>query len=186
MKAFIPAVALLLLANAAHASILPGYTDSSLSVVINETGAPVANGQVLTGFVGSDGNTAYTLPFGVTPGDVLINEPGSDGFPGIRSDVLRFTPISGSDLTNLMTFYSDGEQDDSPRDLGLPSDVLANNTSIIEPTSEHMNYMAGAACYSIQSDSVVETSAVPEPSGLALLMTGGLPLLGLLRRRMGI
>jgi hypothetical protein len=164
---------------------LPGFGRDGLSVVVNENDIPTANGQALTGVVGADGNTSWILPFGVFPGDLLITEPGVDGKPGILSDVLRFgkvkgihDPQDGGDLTNLMTFYSDGEQPaDSPADLGLPANLQHNQFEIVEPASENMVYHAGAACYNITSDSVPgNISPTPEPCTLALLALGGLPL----------
>lgn len=161
----------------------PGWSDGMFSVVINEDGAPTLNGVALTGNVGADGNMAWNLGQHVTPGDVLLNEPGQDGKPGILSDVLRFNPILGCDWADTMTFYSDGEQDDSAADLGLPSHLLNNQACVIEPSSENVLYTAGCNTYNITSDSAPGTSPVPEPSSFAFLATAGLPLAGLLRRK---
>lgn len=168
----------------------PGFNSGDpFHVVIDESGnAPTLNGVALTGVLGADGNMVWNLGRTVTTGDLLINEPGVDGKPGILSDVLRFKAIKGCDFTG-MTFYSDGEQDDSLVDLGLPSHLQDNQFCIIEPNilPETMNYVAGCATYCITSDSLPNNvPPVPEPSSFAFLATAGLPLLGILRRKFAI
>ena len=83
-----------------------------------------------------------------------------------------------------MSFFSDGEQDDSVVDWGLPADLQKNQFSAAEPQSEFVSYQAGAGIYNITSDGLQNPghpTDAPEPAALALLAIGGLPLL--LRRQ---
>ena len=137
---------------------------------------------------GSASALTYGLldPPGLVPGDLVLTEPNVKGI----SDLIRFNP------NGTLVFYSDsGDGVDSLADqsafpTGLYDNQLTvdevgdegNNGAIYTPTQGQPGFVAGAAgpvTYDIISDSTV----VPEPGSLALLATGGLPLLGFLRRR---
>lgn len=128
-------------------------------------------------------------PPGLVAGDLILMEPG---LPGIISDIIRFNPSSFTGGSGSLVFYSDNlDGVDSPADTGFPTALYANNLTVNEvgpegsngyvytPTAGQPGFVSGAGgpvTYEIYSD-------VPEPGSLGLLATGGLPLLGLLRRR---
>jgi MYXO-CTERM domain-containing protein len=169
-------------------------------IVVDEYGHGSFLGQPLSWRIAPDptqgvaGNVLiYDLPFTVTPGDVLLQEPIQTAY--ILSDIIRFTNItdeSGDPRAGMLIFYSDGSDGlDAPADVrSLPS-PLANHVQIAEQGPEGNNYADyfpsanepgsntdGTSSYRFISDS----PAVPLPGaawmGMALL--GGLAAL---RRR---
>jgi hypothetical protein len=126
----------------------------------------------------------YNLPFDGVQGDVFLRDGGPTG---PINDVIRFTG------EGTMLFYSDNVDGvDAPADTPRPpTDTLDNTVSIDEIGTDDANgayYTPGpedpgydgefTPTYHFVSDGVV-----PEPGSMALLATGGLPLLGVLRRR---
>jgi hypothetical protein len=119
-------------------------------------------------------------------GDVLFVDPGTTH--PLISDLLRFPENLdlGHGWANTIQLFSDNTDGaENPNDVGIP-DFQTNHIVVPEDASEITLYTAGTldnpqtnSSYLVHSD----TGVVPEPGSLALLATGGLPLLGFLRRR---
>jgi hypothetical protein len=139
-------------------------------------------------------------PPGLVPGVVFLMEPGMQR---VDSDLIRFNPTSFIGGAGSLVFYSDIETGDTGdlADDHFPDAEYTDAISRVEvgpedgmnglvytPTAGMPGFVAGAAgpvTYDIISDTG-NTTVVPEPGSLALLASGGLPLLGLLRRRRAI
>lgn len=117
----------------------------------------------------------YTLPFGVTPGDVGLIEP-NDPTRSV-SDLLRFVNVAGANQS-LLIFYSDvsaADPADALADSGLPSAPNAilipeigpegNNGALWAPPAGAPGSNSAGVQYNIISD-------VPEPGTAALLLSG--------------
>ena len=166
---------------------------------IDEFGVGSFGGANIPFTIGSDpsGGVAgpvliYTLPFGVTPGDVILSEPGLPPTPD--SDVIRFWNPTGINQSEII-FYSDFSAADpanAPADAGLPTQLF-NPIRIQEVGPENNN----GATYNAISGLPGSTSAgpiqyviisdVPEPGTGALLLSGVGLLFGIRRfRRKGL
>jgi hypothetical protein len=135
----------------------------------------------------------YTLPFAVTPGDVILSEPGQT--PPLTSDVIRFWNPAGINQSEII-FYSDfsaTDPADAPADVGLPAQLF-NPITITEVGPEGNNgavYLAtpglpGSTSAPIQYN-IISDTPVPEPGTGALLLSGVGVLFGIRRfRRKGL
>ena len=176
---------------------LPGVAlGDTTTVIVDENGngsynsAPLSAGLALDpGPGGLSSALTYTLPFAVTPGDVLMTE---DVAP--PSDLVRFNPPDAA--VSTLVFYSDQDPNgliDSLADTGLPSTFYSNIKVIQEvqnpdgtygaiytPGSGDPGYVSGSSItYEFISD-------VPLPPSVLLLGSGLLGLVGLgWRRRRG-
>jgi hypothetical protein len=129
----------------------------------------------------------YTLPFAVVPGDVILTEPGQ--VPPLTSDVIRFWNPAGINQSEII-FYSDfsaADPADAPADVGLPGQLF-NPITIQEVGPEGNNGaiynaipgMPGSTSAPVQYNII---SDVPEPSSVALLLSGVGLLFGIRRFR---
>jgi hypothetical protein len=166
-------------ATATWASQLPGAPlgIDPFTITLNEDGTAVLNGNpVKATLVG--GVPTFQLRGNVFPGDVLLLDQN-----GAISDLLRFGN-NGDDGT--VAFYSSDTNGDLS-DVGIPA--IHGLSSINENPTGPTVYAPGGSTdnvYTINSEEptpIVPPTVIPEPGSLALLATGGLPLLGLLRRK---
>jgi hypothetical protein len=170
-------------AQAPAGTPLPGTAPISAS--IDENGLAILNGQTIPTVL-VNGVPTVLLPSPVIAGDVvLLDPPGPTGALD-PSDILRF-PDQGNGLSTWMQLLSDnGDGVDNVGDItGIPPlQSLGSNVTIPEDPSEITSYQAGANSYTVYSDAGIDPGGMtPEPGSLSLLATGGLPLLGFLRRR---
>jgi PEP-CTERM motif len=168
---------------------------AQFTFTIDEFGGPLTS---LPSIIGADpsGGVAgpvliYTLPFGVTPGDVILSEPGQ--VPPLTSDVIRFWNPAGINQSEII-FYSDfstTDPADAPADVGLPTQLF-NPITITEVGPEGNNGaiynalpgMPGSTSAPIQYNII---SDVPEPGTGALVLSGVGLLFGIMRfRRKGL
>jgi hypothetical protein len=143
---------------------------------------------------GGPPTVAYALPFGVVPGDLVIQEPPITTAP-VDSDLLRWVQVVPGQQS-LLLVYSDVTTTDpanAPADVGIPLQLQTNlaivpetglpvapvytdaaNGVVYTPTAGMPGFIAGAApfTYSFISD-------IPEPGIFCLTPA----LAGLLRRR---
>jgi hypothetical protein len=159
-----------------------------LTVSIDENGVLILNGKQVAPLA-LPGVPTFSLGQRVVAGDVLFVEPGTTH--PLLSDILRFPENLdlGHGWANTIQLLSDNADDvENRNDVGFP-EFQSNHIVVPEDASEITLYTAGTldnpqtnSSYIVYSDAGV----VPEPGSLSLLATGGLPLLGLLRRRRGV
>jgi hypothetical protein len=138
----------------------------------------------------------YTLPFAVTPGDVILMDEWQPGLPGPNSDIVRFWNPTGINQSEII-FYSDfsaTDPADAPADVGLPTRLQPlTSVSITEVGPEGNNgvvYLAtlglpGSTTFAPIQYNII--SDVPEPGTGALLLSGVGLLFGIKRfRRKGL
>lgn len=169
---------------------------AQFTFTIDEFGGPLTSLPSTIGPDPSGGVTTspvliYLLPFGVTPGDVILSEPGQ--VPPLTSDVIRFWNPAGINQSEII-FYSDfsaTDPADAPADVGLPTQLF-NPITITEVGPEGNNGaiynalpgMPGSTSAPIQYNII---SDVPEPGTGALLLSGVGLLFGIMRfRRKGL
>jgi hypothetical protein len=135
----------------------------------------------------------YSLPFAVTPGDVILTEPGQPNGP--NSDIVRFWNPTGINQSEII-FYSDfsaADPADAPADVGLPRQLQSIVVTIPEVGPEGNNgavYLAAPGLPGSTSFLPIQyniISDVPEPGTGALLLSGVGLLFGIKRfRRKGL
>ena len=169
---------------------------AQFALTINEfggslNGIPFTIGPDPSGGVTTSPVLIYTLPFAVTPGDVILTELGQPNGP--NSDIVRFWNPTGINQTEII-FYSDfstTDPADAPADVGLPTQFF-NPIRITEVGPEGNNGaiynalpgMPGSTSAPVQYNII---SDVPEPSTGALLLSGVGLLFGIRRfRRKGL
>jgi hypothetical protein len=136
----------------------------------------------------------YTLPFAVTPGDVILYH--YPGLPGPNSDIVRFWNPTGINQSEII-FYSDfsaADPADAPADVGLPTRLQPLTTVDIPEVGPEGNngvvYLAtlglpGSTTFASIQYNII--SDVPEPGTGALLLSGVGLLFGIRRfRRKGL
>jgi hypothetical protein len=150
----------------------------------DENGVLIIDGKQVTDILDVQGIPTYDLGTTVFAGDVIFTD--GTGAGSLISDVLRFPvdPTLGHGLSTTLQFLSDNQDGvDGAADTGVTVDFQPNHVILPEDPSEITVYQAGFAgetnTYTVYSDAGI----VPEPGSLSLLATGGLPLLGFLRRR---
>jgi hypothetical protein len=158
----------------------------------NSLGLPAGSaffGPDPSGAIGLPGPVLYySLPFGVTPGDLLIADAGTNGAL-IPSDVIRFWPSSNPSQSFLI-FYSDRPEPGEippPADTGLPTQFQPFVVGpFLEVGTEAFNFydytampgMPGADFTGVATTyHIVSDGLVPEPSTASLaLVAGGLAM----------
>jgi hypothetical protein len=135
----------------------------------------------------------YTLPFAVTPGDVILTELGQPNGP--NSDIVRFWNPTGINQSEII-FYSDfsaADPADAPADVRLPTQLQPIVVTIPEVGPEGNNgavYLAAPGMPGSTSFLPIQyniISDVPEPGTGALLLSGVGLLFGIKRfRRKGL
>ena len=157
-------------------------------------GIPFTIGPDPSGGVTTSPVLIYMLPFAVTPGDVILTEPGQPNGP--NSDIVRFWNPTGINQSEII-FYSDfsaTDPADAPADVGLPTRLQPlTSVSITEVGPEGNNgvvYLAtlglpGSTTFAPIQYNII--SDVPEPGTGALLLSGVGLLFGIKRfRRKGL
>jgi hypothetical protein len=150
-------------------------------------GIPFTIGPDPSGGVTTSDVLIYTLPFAVTPGDVILTEPGQTNGP--NSDIVRFWNPTGINQSEII-FYSDisgADTTGAPADVGLPTQFQPIVVTIPEVGPEDNNgaiYLAtpglpgSTSLLPIQYNII---SDVPEPGTGALLLSGVGLLFGIKR-----
>jgi hypothetical protein len=156
-------------------------------------GIPFTIGPDPSGGVTTSPVLIYSLPFAVTPGDVILTEPGQPNGP--NSDIVRFWNPTGINQSEII-FYSDfsaADPADAPADVGLPTLLQPIVVRIAETGPEGNNgavYLAAPGMPGSTSFLPIQyniISDVPEPGTGALLLSGVGLLFGIKRfRRKGL
>jgi hypothetical protein len=171
---------------------------AQFALTINEfggslNGIPFTIGPDPSGGVTTSPVLIYSLPFAVTPGDVILTEPGQPNGP--NSDIVRFWNPTGINQSEII-FYSDfsaADPADAPADVGLPTQLQPIVVTIPEVGPEGNNgaiYLATPGLPGSTSFLPIQyniISDVPEPGTGALLLSGVGLLFGIKRfRRKGL
>src|ERR1017187_2205235 len=169
---------------------------AQFALTINEfggslNGIPFTIGPDPSGGVTTSPVLIYSLPFAVTPGDVILTEI----FNGPNSDIVRFWNPTGINQSEII-FYSDfsaADPADAPADVGLPTLLQPIVVRIAETGPEGNNgavYLAAPGMPGSTSFLPIQyniISDVPEPGTEALLLSGVGLLFGIKRfRRKGL
>ena len=189
VRSFVKALSIFSIASALM------VTAASAQIGIDESGGtvglPVGSaffGPDPSGALGLPGPVLYfSLPFGVTPVDLLIADAGTNGAL-VPSDVIRFWNPSGNPTQSFLIFYSDRpEPGEIPplADTGLPTQFQSFTVGpFLETGTEAFNFydytalpgMPGADFTGVATMyHIVSDGQVPEPSAASLaLVAGGL------------
>ena len=166
------------------------FTIDEFGVAGGSNSIPFTIGPDPSGGITTSPVLIYTLPFAVTPGDVILTEPGQPNGP--NSDIVRFWNPTGISQSEII-FYSDfsaTDPADSPADVGLPTQLQPIVITIPEVGPEGNNgalYIAspgmpGSTSAPIQYN-IISDTPVPEPGTGALLLSGVGLLFGIRRFR---
>src|SRR5580765_3401913 len=186
---FVKTVSIIGLASALMVTAASGQI--SIDEWGNSVGLPAGSasfGPDPSGALGLSGPVLYySLPFGVTPGDLLIADAGTNGAV-TPSDVVRFWNPSGNPSQSFLIFYSDRPEPGEippPADTGLPTQLQPIIVGpFVETGTEAFNFydytalpgMPGADFTGVATMyHIVSDGQVPEPSTASLaLVAGGL------------